>query len=312
MEKMRQRGTFILAGTLLCCSFIARAQVTYTNTTSDDAFLATGSPTNPTGTDLTAENFGAAGVLYIAPASSPNGEYQSVLRFDLSGVTNLFDATYGPHWIISAVSLMLTANFGTAGSQPDNLMFNPINGGNFVIEWIGNDNWVEGTGRPKAPTMDGVTYGSIPALLTNGTAILCTNTFSPPGDNIPVTWPLPINPNMVNDIMQGGPVSFRLFAADNQVSYLFNSHNYGNGNQPLILVTAVPLLKILSGYFTNGYFRLIGIGGANRQYQVQASSDLTATNWQALGTATADGTGGIQFDDTAVTNSGQKFYRLSR
>jgi len=309
---MRPYGTFILAGACLCCSFIGRAQVTYTNTTSDDAFLATGSPTNPTGPDLTAENFGAAGVLYIAPASSPDGEYQSALKFDLSGATNLFDATYGAHWTISAISLVFTANFGTAGSQPDNLMFNPITGGNFVIEWIGNDDWVEGTGKPRAPTMDGVTYSSIPALLTNGVAILCTNTYSPPGDNFPVTWPLPLNSNMVNDIMRGGPVSFRLLAADNQVSYLFNSHNYGNGNQPLILVTAVPLLKILSGYFANGLFHLAGIGGANLQYQVQANSDLTTTNWQTLGTATADGAGAIQFDDMAATNFNQKFYRLSR
>jgi len=309
---MRPCGALILAGFLVCGSFIGRAQVTYTNTTSDDAFLASGSPTNPTGTNLTAENFGAAGVLYLAPASSPNGEYQSVLKFDLSGATNLFDATYGNRWVISAISLVFTANFGTAGSQPDNLMFNPINGGNFVIEWIGNDDWVEGTGRPRAPTMDGVTYAGIPSLLTNGTAILSTNTYAPAGDNIPVTWRLPLNPNMVNDVVQGGPVSFRLFATDNQISYLFNSHDYGNGNQPLILVTAIPLLKILSGSFTNGLFHLIGIGGANLQYQVQASSDLTTTNWQTLGTATADGTGTIQFDDVAATNFHQKYYRLSR
>ena len=90
--------------------------------------------------------------------------------------------------------------------------------------------------------------------------------------------------------------------------------NYGRGNEPLINVTATPKvlpLEILSGYFTNGLFHLTGIGGTNLQYQVQASSDLTTTNWQTIGTVTADGAGMIRFDDPAATNS-QRFYRLSR
>ena len=89
------------------------------------------------------------------------------------------------------------------------------------------------------------------------------------------------------------------YATDNQVSYLFNSHEYGRGNQPLINVIAAPLLEILSGNFTNGVFHLTGIGGANLQYQVQANSDLTATNWQTLGTVIASSNGMIEFDDNA-------------
>jgi hypothetical protein len=289
---------------------LAQAQVTFTGTTSDDAFLATGSPTNSIGTDLTNANFGAAGVLYIAPPTSPNGEYQSVLKFNLAAATNLFNATYGPNWCISAISLRLTGNAAAPGEQPQNLSFNPIKGGNFVIEWLADDNWVEGTGRPISPTTDGVTYASLPALLAETHDILCTNTYTPPGDNVPVIWPLPLDQNLVNNIVAGGPVSFRFYAADNQISYLFNSHNYGNGNQPLINVTAIPLLKILSGYFTNGLFHLAGIGGTNAPYLIQASTDLTTNNWQTLGTATADSTGMIQFDDPA-TNYNQRFYRLA-
>ena len=71
-------------------------------------------------------------------------------------------------------------------------------------------------------------------------------------------------------------------------------------------------LEILSGYFTNGLFHLTGIGEMNLQYQVQANSGLTTTNWQTIGTTTADSTGMIQFDDTTVTNQPQRFYRLSR
>jgi hypothetical protein len=64
--------------------------------------------------------------------------------------------------------------------------------------------------------------------------------------------------------------------------------------------------------FKNGLFHLTGIGGTNLQYQVQANSDLTTTNWQTIGTVTADGAGMIQFDDTTVTNQPQRFYWLSQ
>jgi len=36
-----------------------------------------------------------------------------------------------------------------------------------------------------------------------------------------------------------------------------------------------------------------------------------AINWQFLGTVTADGVGGIQFDDTSASNQPRRFYRLS-
>jgi len=38
--------------------------VTYTTTSFADSFLATGSPTNPGGTDLTGLNYGAAGHIH--------------------------------------------------------------------------------------------------------------------------------------------------------------------------------------------------------------------------------------------------------
>jgi hypothetical protein len=116
----------------------------------------------------------------------------------------------------------------------------------------------------------------------------------------------------VNDIAGGGPVSFRVYAADNQISYLFNSHNFGNGNEPLIHVTAIPLLKILSAGFTNGIFHLSGVGSTGTAYNIQSCTGLTTTNWQTIGAATASGTGAIQFDDASATNQPLKFYRLSQ
>jgi len=303
-----RRSLFVL----LCASALAHAQVTFTGTTSDDAFLATGSPSNPGGTNLTALNFGKGGLLAVAPAASASGEFQTVLKFNLSGAANLFNASYDTGWTISGITIELASNFGTAGSQPDNSIFNPVSGGRFVIEWMADDDWVEGTGRPNSPTSDGVTYNSLSNLLAAAHEILSTNNYSPPGNNVHVTWPLPLKEGLEHDIAAGHAVSFRLYAADDQINYLFNSHNFGNGNEPLLHVTAVPLLKIRSGGFTNRFFHLVGFGATNTSFSVQASADLSTTNWQTLGTTIADDTGAIQFDDITATNQSQRFYRLAR
>jgi hypothetical protein len=297
-----------------CLVSSLRAQTTYSGMDYADAFLATGSPDNPDGTDLTGLNFGGAGTLVVAPATSIKGEFQSVLKFNLSNAVALFNTNYGVgNWSITAISLALTSNYGTAGVQPNNSIFPVISGGQFVIEWFSNNNWVEGTGNPNLPTTDGVTYDSLPSLLSGTNAIISTNAYVPPGNNVPVIYPLPLNPNLVANIAAGGDVSLLFYAADDQIGYLFNSYSFGHGNEPLINVTAmvnlVPL-KIVSGYFTNGVFHLSGIGGANTPYQVQANTNLATTNWQTIGAATADNTGVIQFDDTTA-NQPQRFYRFS-
>jgi hypothetical protein len=312
---MSRWWAIIVAAALLWSGSIAGAQVTYSGTTSADAFLATGSPNNPAGNDLTGLNFGAAGALVVAPAASVKGEFQSVLRFSLSNAVSMFNTNFGAgNWTITNISLTLTSNYGSNGVQPNNAIFPVISGGNFVIEWLSNDSWVEGTGTPNLPTTDGVTYDSLTVtdLLSGALAILCTNAYTPTGDNVPVTYTLPLNTNLLSDVSGGGDVSLLFYAADNQIGYLFNSHEYGRGNEPLINVIAtlkVVQPKILSAYFTNGFFHLTGIGGTNLQYQVQANSALTTTNWQTIGTATANSAGVFQFDDTAATPP-RRFYRL--
>lgn len=313
---VKNPARFVCPVLFLCLCFAAKAQVTSTNMSTADAFLATGSANNPEGADLTGLNFGGAGTLAISPASSFKGEFQSVIKFNLSNSVALFNASYGvSNWSILGISLQLTSNYGVAGVQPNNPIFNTINGGDFVIEWLSNNDWVEGTGNPRLPTTDGVTYNSIPSLETGLHVALCTNTYSPPGNNVTVTWSLPLDTNLVADAASGGDVSFLFHAADDQVNYLFNSYNYGRGNEPLILVTAASIpapLELLSGQFTNSLFRLTGIGGPNSQYQVQANSDLAAAQWRTIGTATADSAGRIQFDDITAANQPRRFYRLAK
>jgi len=202
---MRFSPTIISAILSLGLCSLAEAQVTYTITNYADAFLATGSPANPAGADLTGLNFGGAGTLVVAPASSVKGEFQSVIKFNLSNGIALFNTTYGTNnWTVGAVSLELRSNYGMDGVQPNNPIFNVISGGQFVIEWLSDDDWVEGTGNPNLPTTDGVTYDSLPTLLMGPHEILGTNTYSPPGIDVPVTWMLPLSPNLVADIAAGG------------------------------------------------------------------------------------------------------------
>lgn len=297
-----------------CC--VARAQVTYTGMTTADAFLPTGSAANPAGTDLTGKNFGAAGTLVIAPPTSAKGEFQSVLKFNFADAVALFNSTYGANgWTITDISLELTSNYGTGGVQPNNGIFDVINGGKFVVEWLSENDWVEGTGTPSLPTTDGVTYDSLPTLLAAAHEIVSTNIYFPPGDDVHTNYPLSLNPQLVADIAAGGDVSLLLYAADNQVDFLFNSRTYGRGNEPLIHVTASPLaapppLQITFCYWTNGFFVLNGIGGKNLEYDVQAASNPAATDWQTIGTVSSDATGAIQFIDTNAPTHEVQFYRL--
>jgi len=304
------RSLFVVLS--LCLGHLAGAQVTNSSMDTEDAFLCTGSPNYESGADLSGLNFGAAGTLAIAPASSAKGIFESVIMFNLAAAVAQFNAAYGTnHWLITGVALSLASNYGEAGVQPNNPIFNVVAGGQFAIEWLSDSNWVEGTGTPNLPTTDGVCYDSLPTLLTPPVEILCTNTYVPPGDNVRLLWPLPLSTNLVGNLTNGGNVSFLFFAADSQVGYLFNSYKYGRGNEPYLTVVASPLLAILGGAFTNGAFQLTGVGGDNGIYHVQTSTNLATTTWVTIGSVTAGTNGAILFDDSNAIVP-QRYYRLSQ
>ena len=230
-------------GLLRCSSDGFRPTGPRIDTTIADAFLASGSPANPVGTDLTGLNFGGAGTLAIAPASSTKGEFDSVIQFNTAAAISEFNTTYGiGNWEIASLTLSLASNFGVQGEQPNNAIFNTINAGSFGIDWLGYDNWVEGTGSgmgtPGYPSNSFVSFNSIPTLFTAGSASLGTYTYTPPGNNVYVSYSLPLVSNLVSDAAAGGDVSLYFFAADNQVSYLFNSREFPGGNHPELTLTA--------------------------------------------------------------------------
>src|SRR5579859_7163568 len=120
------------------------AATTYTITSSSaDAFLAEGNAN----TNLAGLNYGAAGTLAIASASSPNGAFDSIVQFNASGAAAQFNSLFGPgNWGITGIQLSLASNFGTNGAHPNNGLFGNISGGQFGLDWLGNNSWTEGTG----------------------------------------------------------------------------------------------------------------------------------------------------------------------
>jgi len=231
----------------LCGAILAppalRADTSFTiNNTVADAFLASGSPGNPVGTNLTSLNFGSAGTLAIAPAGSTKGEFDSVIQFNTAAAVSQFNTTYGAgNWHITGVQLSLASNFGTQGAQPPNLIFNSINGGMFGIDWLANNSWVEGSGGgmggPGYPGNSSVSFNSIPSLLSAGYDPLGTFQYTPLGNNVYENYQLNLDGNLVSSVAAGGAVSLYFYAADNQVSYLFNSKEFGS-NHPELTITA--------------------------------------------------------------------------
>ena len=207
--------------------------------------------------------------LAIAPASSARGEFDSVIMFNTALAVSSFNTTYGAGgWTISGIKLSLGSNnFGTQGAIPNNNIFNTINAGSFGIDWLAGDSWVEGSGGGNGtssyPNNSMVTYDDIANLLSPGFDPLGDFTYTPPGNGVYENYSLGLDGNLVANATAGGNLSLYFFAADNQVSYLFDSRT-GGAPTPELTLTATPtpepgtvaLLSLASG----GLLALRGLG----------------------------------------------------
>src|SRR3954462_9761846 len=71
-----------------------------------DAFVTPGASGS-----LSTSNFGAAGSLAIAAPGLAQGEFQSVLKFNLSAAQSSFNSQFGVgQWAIQSVTLQLTSS----------------------------------------------------------------------------------------------------------------------------------------------------------------------------------------------------------
>jgi uncharacterized protein (TIGR03382 family) len=245
IERTPMKTLPIWLQTLLAAFIFAApaSAATFSLTPTADAFL-TGGSNDPNAGSQTA-NYGGAGALQVSAAGSTKGEIQSLLKFDLSAAKASFDATFGAgNWTVNSITLQLGTNFGVQGTQPNNPIFNSINGGLFKIDWMANDSWVEGTGTPASPTTNGVTFSDLAGLIGASDETLGTFTYTPVGNTNPPTVPeasyaLSLAPSFLADVTGGSIVSLRAYAGDAGVSYLFNSRSF-SGNQPTLVIDAVP------------------------------------------------------------------------
>jgi hypothetical protein len=78
------------------------------------------------------------------------------------------------------------------------------------------------------------------------------------------------------------------------------------------ITTCPPAVKITSiTRLLNGHIVLQGVGVPNAGHTIQASPDLSPNSFLAIGTATADATGALQYDDASAVGLTKQFYRLS-
>ncbi|MFV0415359.1 MAG: DNRLRE domain-containing protein [Chthoniobacterales bacterium] len=235
--------TALVGACALALSTLSVKAATFSSTSVADAFLATGSPGNPLGSNLTANNYGGAGALAVAPSTALKGEFQSLIRFDISGAAATFDGAYGNgNWQITSINLRMASNFGNQGAQPNNSIFNTVNGGAFNIQWLADDSWIEGTGNPSNPQTIGVNYNSLGTLLGGAHETVGAFTYTPPGKNVQVDWNLNLTSAFLADATTLGELSFLLSApSSGGASMMGNSRSYGtSGNHPFLTVTAIP------------------------------------------------------------------------
>jgi len=237
-----------------------------------DAFLVAGTPSNtpPCNAGCADLNFGGAGTLAIAPASSPKGQFDSVVQWNTAGAVTQFNNALGVgNWQITNIALNLASNFGDANEQPNNAIFNTIHTGQFNVQWISNNSWIEGTGSgmgtpPGNPPS--VTFGNRNTTIftnTTTTAPVGTFTYIPPGDNIYRSYSLALDPNLTNDVLAGSLTSLYFTAADDQIGYLFNAKSFAQ-NHPQFIITAAPVpVPAAMWLFGSGVVGLAGIARRN-------------------------------------------------
>jgi hypothetical protein len=242
MHSLSVPAVFLTA--LLVCP-LGRAATTFSVNPDQDSVIATG-----IANAFINNNYGGGGATSVSGPSAGKGEARTVTRFDLAATKASFDSTYGAaNWTIDTISLQLVAQ--TVGGNGNPLFNNPSVAGTFLIDWVPEDGWIEGTGTPAAPTTTGLTW----ANASLGTAqSLGTQSYN--GLTGLMTFSLTPSAGLLADIYNGSTASLELSAVSSDLSAIFNSRNNGTqSNWPQLSVTAsaVPepgraMLLILGGF----------------------------------------------------------------
>jgi hypothetical protein len=291
---------------VLFCLFadrVAAQTATVSVATDADSFVRSFAPTS---------NYGAAGALSVSGAAAvnalgaQNGLFDTLIRFPASNVVAFLDGALGAQdWIITEARLAVTEM-----AVPDNAIFNRGVGA-FEIRWIASDGWIEGTGTPKTPTSDGVTWQDLPAIL-NSNLDESLAVFTNSGADGQITFSLALTGRFIDALRQGEELCLYLTARSPQVGFTFNSRNFGNTNaQPMLAVRAAanprPRLDCISFAATNVSVCFVT---ASNWMSVLQSSDGVSSGWSNVLTVSAQPTNGHVVFVDGVANQ-ERFYRLS-
>jgi hypothetical protein len=228
----------------------------------------------------------------------------------MSGIAVSLNGSFGSNrWMVTGATLVVT-EVGT----PNNGIFNR-GVGRFEIRCIGSDGWVEGTGRPIAPTTDGVAYQDLSSIL-NPAADLSVGWFTNSGRDGPVSFPLALVGGLVANDLAGADLNLYLTAASESVGFTFNSRDFtGTNSWPSLTITAVakPLARISSIERLGTNQAAVRFNTAsNWTYAVQGLAALPTGSpavWSNLFTVPAK-----PIDDQAVyvdtVTNRQRYYRL--
>lgn len=280
----------------------------FTNSFSADAFVRAASPTL---------NYGGAGALSISGTNAvnglgaTNGAFDSFIRVDCAAMGSNFDSTFGTNnWVITGARVRVTEL-----GAPANTVFNR-GIGSFEIRWVGNDDWVEGTGTPNAPTMDGIDYDTEPTLLDSNTD-LSLGTFTNAGVDGVLSFWLALPTAFVNSLSAGGEIGLYLTAIDPGIGFTFDSRSFQVASgRPTLEISAIPRPGIAS-------LRLVGTdvlldctnGAAGQAYLVLSATNLVAqpSEWLPMVTNSPRLNGDFSITLTNAVNRatlGGQYFRL--
>lgn len=263
-----------------------------------------------------ASNYGAGGALAVSGTAAvngfgvQNGLFDSFVRFPMTNVVASLDDALGGHdWVLTGARLVVTEM-----AAPDNAIFNRGVGA-FEVRWQAADNWLEGTGTPKAPTTDGVTWDDLGSLV-NSNLDVSLGVFTNAGVDGQSAFALELAERFVADVRVGDEVTLHLAAASAEVGFNFNSRDFGNTNaQPRLEVTAVPNPRPIIDSITQADGNIVVSFSAttNWVYRLQRRESVAGTpsgTWtDVLRITGQQSMTNVAFVD-GLTNS-QAFYRLS-
>lgn len=207
-------------------------------------------------------NYGRAGALSVAAGGLPRGEFQSLIRFDLSTVRSQFDILFGAaNWTIQSAELRLNRELISGGNN----LFNTSAAGQLGVSLMATTNWVEGTGTPQAPGATGVNFNSLPTLISGSDQTLGSFAFNGATTGV-ASFPLSLTPGLRGNINSGAITSLRVLPLNATISALFTSNNNSSAaDRPLLVIDAVAAIPEPSSFTCLGvFFASIGIFVAAR------------------------------------------------